>query len=208
MQNTLSRHKTAVLLSQYDSENGRKAIITALSTSNTEVGYIASQPDGDRAYFKQTQKFYQSLGHKMSTFVELESGFNPSAMKKLLELDAIHLSGGDTFRFLEFIKEKNLDKLLVEYYKNGGILIGISAGAMVLTTSISTALLCGDTNKRELIDLSGLSITDFTIIPHVDDKFSMIEKGIVPNNCFLMSDNDVLVVENEQLKVLGSPVRV
>ncbi|RYV03971.1 peptidase S51 [Shewanella sp. OPT22] len=207
MQLINARKGVLVLLSQHDSENGRLAIQQALGKHSKKIGYVASQPDPERTYYKATQDFYKQLGFEMDTYIELESEFDPNSLELLLNNDAIHLSGGDTFRFLEFVKERKLEKLLVEYYLSGGGLIGVSAGAMILTPSIESAQLCADINSRELKDLKGLSLTDFTVIPHVEDKFSLIEQGKVPSNCYLMNDNDALLLfSNAKPMTLGDPI--
>jgi peptidase E len=78
----------------------------------------------------------------------------------------INLSGGNTFRFLKSIKERGAESRLVEYARNGGILIGVSAGAMILTPSIESAFICGDVNTVGLSDLEGLELVSFFFDPH------------------------------------------
>ena len=183
-----------LFLSQHDSSNGRKAIIATLGNKPIKIGYIASQPDDERIFFEQTRHFYQQLGYELSIYLELEVGFDEVVLNQLLKLDAIHLSGGDTFRFLSAIKNRGLEPLLTSYYQKGGILIGVSAGAMIMTPSIETAMFCGDVNTVGLIDQTGLSLVDFTLVPHVEDKFSLIEQGVTPKNCYLMSDEDAFTI--------------
>ena len=196
-----------LLLSQHDSVNGRKAISATLGKQPITVGYIASQPDPDRRFYKQTQALYQSIGYDMSVYLELESGFDNASLNQLLTLDAIHLSGGDTFRFLSSIKHRNLEPLLISYFQKGGILIGVSAGAMIMTPSINTATLCGDTCNDVDADWSGLSLVDFTVIPHVEDKFTLFEQGAVPRNCYLLSDEDALLFYGNELYEFGQPLK-
>ncbi|MBM7074471.1 Type 1 glutamine amidotransferase-like domain-containing protein [Shewanella sp. 202IG2-18] len=207
MLTTHSRKGKLVLLSQHESENSRLAIQEALGKKAKNVGYLASQPDSKRTYFTATQRFYKELGYKMEAYLELEGEFNSCALEVLLAQDAIHLSGGDTFRFLEFVKERNLDNQLIEFYLAGGVLIGVSAGAMILTPSIETAEFCGDINSRGLQDLAGLCLTDFCLVPHVEDKFILLETGKAPINAYLMGDNDALVIEsNQKLFIFGAPI--
>ena len=97
-----------LFLSQHDSSNGRKAITATLGKKPIKIGYIASQPDDERTFFEQTQHFYQQLGYELSIYLELEAGFDEAVLNQLLKLDVIHLSGGDTFRFLSAIKNRGI----------------------------------------------------------------------------------------------------
>ena len=45
--------------------------------------------------------------------------------------DAIHLTGGNTFQFSYWLRERGLDAELKRYAKAGGVLIGVSAGAIL-----------------------------------------------------------------------------
>lgn len=162
------------LLSDPNTENGQIAIDTLLQSLVSKeqhtpltIGYIASQPDPQREFFQQTQQIYQTLGAKLEVYLELETGFSQNALDKLLCCDAIHLSGGDTYRFLKALKERKLLPVLRQYAINGGGLIGVSAGAMIITPSIASAGLCGDTNHCGLEDLSALNLVDFMYTPHI-----------------------------------------
>lgn len=61
--------------------------------------------------------------------------------KKVIDLkqyDAIYIGGGNTYKLLENIKETNFDKVLINFYKNGGIIYGGSAGAIICGHDIKT----------------------------------------------------------------------
>ncbi|ABV37106.1 peptidase S51, dipeptidase E [Shewanella sediminis HAW-EB3] len=159
------------LVSDHSSVNGMatiRCVLNALSSDMTRVAYIASQPDPDRIYYRATQAIYRELGADLSNHVELESDFDESAVASMFGFDAIHLSGGDTFRFLKWLKKRDLLTSLQAYLNDGGAIIGVSAGAMIMTPSIESARLCGDTNDVDLQDLSSLSLVPFQFVPHVD----------------------------------------
>ena len=76
-----------------------------------------------------------------------------------------------------------------------------------MTPSIETAMFCGDVNTVGLIDQTGLSLVDFKVIPHVEDKFSLIEQGVIPKNCYLLSDEDALLFDGNKMYEFGQSVR-
>ena len=213
------------LLSDPNTANARVAINTLLSTlteansSNKlqaitpiKVGYIASQPDPQREYFEQTKALYQTCGAELSVYLELEAGFSQHTLEQLLSCDAIHLSGGDTFRFLKALKSRQLLPVLRQYAINGGALIGVSAGAMIMTPSIASAPLCGDINDCELEDLSALNLVEFLFAPHIElltsqeqslsESFQQLLAQFNQQICLCPDDAALLSINNE-LKQLG-----
>ncbi|WP_298770717.1 hypothetical protein [uncultured Shewanella sp.] len=111
---------TLALLSDPTTKSGKAAIKLALNSRHSQqpqVGYIASEPDIARLYFNQTKQVYNELGAELSTYVELEAGFDDAAFSHLLTLNAIHLSGGNTYRFLSALKQRYLMPALCDYVK-------------------------------------------------------------------------------------------
>lgn len=197
---------------------GKAAIKLALTDCDSpqpQVGYIASEPDIDRRYFTLTKQIYDEFDAELSTYIELEAGFDDVTFQHLLTLDAIHLSGGNTYRFLFALKQRNLMPALCDYVRNGGVLIGVSAGAMIMTPSIITASLCGDVDNVGVKALSGLGLVPFIFVPHhikngeaIHDVRQLVNSEGV--RCYLCSDEDSLVLlkGHKQWKLFGEPVLV
>lgn len=201
------------LISQPTTPNAMRAIsalLTAVAKEKPNVGYIASQPDPNREYFTQTQRLYQSLNAQMSVYLELESGFNHEALNALLNCDVIHLSGGDTQRFLRSVKQRELNAVLKSFVKDGGAIVGVSAGAMLLTPSIASAALCGDVITDEEAALSAITLVNFQFVPHVTDKqLNQIhfkqQLSELKSPCYLCSDNDAVLQMGKELLLYGTP---
>jgi dipeptidase E len=129
------------------------------------VGYIPSAPARDRKFFAASARHYERLGFALQ-FFGLEDEFQPARVAELLRLDAIHLSGGNTFRFLHWLRARGLFSELQTYVAGGGVLIGVSAGAILTTRDIRSAAICGDAPYPPLRDTAGLALVDFAILPH------------------------------------------
>ncbi len=186
------------------------ALLTAVAKEKPNVGYIASQPDPDREFFTQTQRLYQSLKAQMSVYLELESGFSHEALNALLRCDVIHLSGGDTLRFLQAVKQRKLIAVLQAFVENGGAIVGVSAGAMLLTPSIASAALCGDEVSEEESALSAVNLVDFQFVPHVTEEQSnqlhfKQQLSELKSPCYLCSDNDAVLQMGKELLLYGTP---
>ncbi|WP_299495248.1 Type 1 glutamine amidotransferase-like domain-containing protein [uncultured Shewanella sp.] len=206
------------LISDPSTKNGTAAIKLALTDCHSpqpQVGYIASEPDIDRRYFTQTKQIYDKCGVELSTYIELEAEFDDGAFQHLLTLDVIHLSGGNTYRFLFALHQRHLLPALSDYVQSGGVLIGVSAGAMIMTPSIVTASLCGDVNSVGLTDLSGLGLTSFTFVPHgchSDEEVDSVRQFVKEESvrCYLCRDEDSLVLlkGHKQWTLFGKPMLV
>ncbi|WP_062270123.1 Type 1 glutamine amidotransferase-like domain-containing protein [Endozoicomonas arenosclerae] len=204
------------LLSDQDSPSSQAAIkrlIGHLNLDSTTAAYIASMPDPDRIFFRNTQAIYRSSGIDLDTYIDLETGFSEALMEEVLQKPLIHLSGGDTFRFLHSLKARKLEKSLTEFAKKGGALIGVSAGAMLMTPSIESARLCGDQNRIELNDLSALNLVDFQFTPHATKNSNEREAAKQLANkhkksIFLCSDGEGILQLDDCVSILGEPVQV
>jgi dipeptidase E len=148
------------------------ARLLELLPSRRAVGYIPASPDRDRRFFSGLARHYEQLGIALQ-FFSLEDEFQPDALPELLQLDAIHLSGGNTFRFLHWLRARGLFSELQKYVAQGGVLVGVSAGAILMTRNIRSAAICGDApypapNDPTLGETAGLGLVDFAILPHFE----------------------------------------
>ncbi|WOT06477.1 Type 1 glutamine amidotransferase-like domain-containing protein [Shewanella youngdeokensis] len=202
-----------VLASQATTHNARLAISQLLNTQTSSiptVGYIASAPDPQREYFNATQQLYTALNAQMCVYLELESEFSSQTLTALFACDVIHLSGGDTERFLTAIKQRQLIEPLTTFAHHGGAIVGVSAGAMLLTPSIVSATLCGDNITGDNAQLEALNLVPFQFVPHFKSQqlsnrqFNQQLKTL-QTNVYLCGDNDAIAIEQHKVLLYGSP---
>jgi len=97
---------------------------------------------------------------------------------------------------------------LRDYVANGGVLIGVSAGAILITPEISTTHICGETPSHNLNDLSTLNLVDFAFLPHTN-KIESVEKKIVEyskmhkRRLFGCKDGDGIIVNGDSIQCIG-----
>lgn len=187
-----------------------KDIVNALAARQPTVGYIASQPDPQRTFYQQTRDLYHQTKARLNLYVGLEDEFDQAVVEQLFTCSIIHLSGGETFRFLKWLKIRQLEQRLTDYLHAGGALIGVSAGAMLLTPSIASAALCGDENNVALDDLSALSLVPFHFVPHLPgpgiSRDEIINRSAaLPDEVLLCGDNDSLTIINGEMRLHGTP---
>lgn len=83
----------------------------------------------------------------------------------ILTADYIYLTEGNTFQIVSILRERGIDKMIKEAYKNGATFIGASAGALIAGVSIEEAF-SFDRNYVGLSDYNGLALFDGIVIPH------------------------------------------
>lgn len=140
---------------------------------NMQVAYMPS--DGANSSNPKYESFWNNyVGRNNSEMVSINNSLRGSDVvnenQKIIKSDALILTGGNTFQFLNHLKQSGLDKTIVEYSKSDKIIVGFSAGAIILSSTIEIAQLppC-DENLIGLTDLSALNLIEFDIYPHYDE---------------------------------------
>ncbi len=81
-------------------------MLNLIGKTNPTIGYIPSSSDPERLFFNQICAYYAALGASVEVYFELDAFFSEGALPALLSCDAIHLSGGNTFYFLHWLKQR------------------------------------------------------------------------------------------------------
>jgi dipeptidase E len=133
------------------------------------ITYIPSTVDGGLHYFKLFRRRYKPFGFTDCRYFPVDRPFTPDYLRLVLDSDAIYLAGGNTFYFLHHLRRQNLLRRLHAFAARGGVLAGLSAGAIILTPSIGLAGYPPpdhDDNDVGLKDLTALNLVPFEFFPH------------------------------------------
>lgn len=184
-------------------------LLNLIDKQHPIIGYIPSSTDPERTWFKQQQAYYKSLNADLSVYFELETEYEPKKTKELFACDAIHLSGGSTYNFLYWLRKRELVSLLRDYVARGGVLIGVSAGAILMTPEISTTHICGEESSHSLDNLFALNIVDFAFLPHTNNIEAVENKMIEYSNThgckiFGCPDGDGIIVNGNSIQCVGN----
>jgi dipeptidase E len=176
-----------------------------------DLGYIPSGPDPDLRFFKECKEYYARYGLHLSVFHDLDLCHTGQSMNDLLSCGSIHLSGGNTRAFLERLKRSATLGILRDWALKGGILIGASAGAILMTPSIAADALYSGNRPEEVEDFGALDLLPFEFFPHLFGKPSYLEDLLrysrsTPRPILACPDGDGVIVTQGKVDCIGKPM--
>lgn len=185
------------------SESLKKEI---LKRGNT-VAYISSEPqNADRPYYLSTIEDYSQISDDIKVdYFDLSEDFSDEDLEKLSDYGTIYLSGGNTYVFMDSANKRNLQFILEKHLGNGGLLIGASAGSIMMTPSIDIAGL-EDENLPNLQDTRGFGFIDFEFHPHFHTEDSdQLSQYMEKRNCELYTckDGSGIFFSNGKIELFG-----
>ncbi len=120
---------------------------------------------------------------------------------KISKADFIYVGGGDTVFMLNKWKECGLDNLILDAYKNGTVLCGLSAGAICwFKTMYTDSESVTGTDKYNFYN--GLGVLDGLCCPHYDDRQSDFDEELIKKGYkegYGIENLSALVFKNENL---------
>lgn len=134
-----------------------------------------------------------------------------TVLYEAMKSDLIFLGGGNTFYFLKHLKKAGMFAHFSKFLKRGGVLCGLSAGAIVLTPHVHTATFphfdC-DENPWDMKNLSAMRLVNFEFFPHYKNSkrydaelLHHSKKSKIP--LYACPDGGGIVIENQQISFCG-----
>jgi len=154
---------------EYQTKEIDEEIVKTTSKTNPTFLFIGLASSHSDSYYNTIKKIYQNLGCKTSYLKKSNLINNPNIVKKKIkESDIIYIGGGDTIKLLDYIKKYKLDNLLEEIKDQDKVIVGISAGAIVLSKEgySDSYILRNESNNYHFI--KGLNYINLSICPHYE----------------------------------------
>lgn len=187
-------------------EGLKKGLGEEIVKRGNSVAYISSEPQSDdRPYYLSTIEDYSQISSDVKVdYFDLSENFSNEDLRKLLGYGTIYLSGGNTYIFMDSARKRNIYSILKKHLEDGGLIVGASAGAIMMTPSIDLAGF-EDENTPNLKDTSGFAFVDFEFHPHfkdtdVDYLSSYMKKG---DHVYTCKDGDGIFYSNGEIKFFG-----
>lgn len=116
-----------------------------------------------------------------------------------------HLSGGDVVAFANRLRVTGCDEFLKMFLNRCGVVLGVCAGAMIVSRTFKTASLF-----RERSEFFELGILEFEILSHAGEHFprrDLIDKFAKDKEVtiYAMKDGDIFAVHGRKIRTHGSP---
>ena len=181
--NGLSSEKLLNETQKYVSQNMKAAIVTPASVGYKEKDW----------HVPRLRNELDQIGVTATCF-----DFEFDSPEILFHYDLVEIIGGNPFYLLNQVRLRDAKNIFSEIAKNK-ILIGISAGSIVLQKSIDLIAQYSPemNNDIQLKDLTGLALTNIEILPHYQrylsrfDRFEERAKEYEQsNNCSVIRLND------------------
>lgn len=195
-----------------------EAFLNFFGDSKPKIAYIPSQSDLTRKYFNQKVEWYKQFGITDLLYFDIDQEYNEEKIPELLSYDAIFLSGGNTYYFLNSLKNRNFIPVLKSFVEKGGVLIGVSAGSIMMSKTIAVTSIDddigGDQNTIGLKDFSALGLNDFEFFPHFDinnieitkrlKEYSKTSKSVI----YACKDGDGIIIDNDNMQFFGEVLKI
>jgi dipeptidase E len=141
-----------------------KAFQELLGKKNPVVTFIPSSSYLSQQEFKNFVKHYSKF--KITRFIHfpVDVPFDRIIFQEVMKSDAIHMAGGNTFYFLNSLRKANMIPALRKFVEKGGVLSGLSAGAILMTENIEMAGYPDfdrDENNVNIKNLSSIGLVNF-----------------------------------------------
>lgn len=196
-----------------DKDNRRldTALFDLVGKKSPHLTFIPAQSYESEVDFALYIKQYKRFGVKNFLHFPVDIHFDTVLLGEALKSDIIHLGGGNTFYFLKHLRKSGMLPLLQKYVKDGGILTGLSAGAIMMTPTITTASFPPfdrDDNDEKIKDYQSLGLVNFEFFPHYLNSMryreAMIKrsrKSKIP--LYACPNGNGLIIKNNELQIVG-----
>jgi len=140
--------------------------------------YVAFTADGSAHFYHRFERRYKAFGgtdfHCLAAddpAFARPGAARTAAARTLLASDVVYLSGGNTFHYLMHLRRSGLFRTLRQFADRGGVLAGLSAGAILVTPNIGLAAYPPFDRDENDVDLpksrwGALDLVDFEFFPH------------------------------------------
>ncbi|HEY8891085.1 MAG TPA: Type 1 glutamine amidotransferase-like domain-containing protein [Clostridium sp.] len=199
-----------ILLSGFtdkDNVNLKRKIKDIFLDKKYTLSYIPSMTDAKLKHFEEAKTKLSEYGDFDVNYFDIDDFCNIDKIDKIFRSDVIYLSGGNTYYFLNNLKKRYFITKLRKYVENGGYIIGLCAGAIMMAKDISAAQF-GSKDIVGLSNLSSLDLVDFDFMPHWNKQCNYLEELKKYSNntgktIYTCNDGDGIIVMNKKVYFYG-----
>lgn len=190
-------------------------VLAATGALDPTVAWIPSggSPEKTDAFFAERRRYYSALGVNKIEMFRLHHDFEKRRIPDILRKDIVHSSGGDPFVFLRNLRATGVLEALRERAMGGGVTVGDSGGAMLLSRDIEMCRFGPIPVPDDLTSLSSVGLVDFDFHPHFGRYGASLDQLKAHSNnrgraVYAVQDGGGLAVVGTEVLPCGSVVHI
>lgn len=188
-----------------------KKMIELSGKKNPQITFIPSSSYFIESDFMEFAEQFQKYRVNNLINFPVDVEYSEILKNEVLKSDIIFLGGGNTFYFLKHLRKSGMLKELKAFVKRGGVLAGLSAGAIMMTQNIETASFPEfdkDDNDENLKNLKALNLVNFDFFPHYKNSIRYDNELIDYSNTtqkklYSCPDGSGVIVDDQRIEFLG-----
>jgi peptidase E len=171
----------------FDNENFKKIFIENIGKPIEEVRVLFIPSAADNA--DDLKVVHLCFAEIVELGVDLDNitEYNldrPMSIDELSEFDAVYFTGGSEVKLMQAVSAINYGSVLIEAIDNGLFYIGVSAGSMILTSSVE----------------GNLGIVKGALEPHCEEDVTPC--GKLPDDIINLSDNTAVWIFGDEAVII------
>ena len=181
------------------------------TSTNLQMTYIPSSSYQSDFEFEEFVNQYSKFKVKRFLKLSLDEHFSLAMQEAVLRSDIIFLGGGNTYYFLFWLKKTRFLSLLSAWARNGGILSGLSAGAIIMTKNIHLAGIPDfdrDINEDNMKNFKAMNLCRFEFFPHYKnskryDQALLDYSKNIKRPVYASKDGSGVILSQNELRFIG-----
>lgn len=155
------------------------------------------------AYIERITNVFSPFGCSVIAWANLKN----KTLEDLNDFSGVYIEGGNTFVLSQELQNSGFDSTLCSYVEQGGLLYGVSAGAIICGHSINPCFHL-DSNIINLQEFAGCNLLKNHLIwchyKPEDDHLIFRYMQEHPNPIIALPDNTGIIVEENEVQVVGA----
>jgi dipeptidase E len=189
-----------------------KEIIKLSGKKNPRLLFIPTASSDSESYYETIKKYFgDKLGCKTDVLYLTKEKLNKKEIEeKILKSDVVYVGGGNTLKMMKIWRKNHVDKILIQAYKKGVVLSGLSAGSICWFRWGNSDSKRFINPKADSVKVSGLGLINTLHCPHYlkekrkNDLKKMMKKtsgvAIAIDNCCAIEivDDKYRIISSKQ----------
>lgn len=190
------------------------SILPKKKPEENRVAFVTTAAYGESknpTWMEKDRQLLRDCGIKHIEDLDLKDKTQKDLEQMLSDKDIIFVNGGNTFYLLKWVKESGFDKVLSGFLRRDGLYIGVSAGSYIACPTIEAATWKHqDRNRVGITDLTALSLVQFIITAHFEEKYRAIVDQAAQRTKYsivALSDKQAVLIKNGKVRVVGEGIQ-